>query len=90
MSSASTVNKNIVNNVCILMTMIVLASYIGQRLWINFSISRANFLTNFCSHLDVTCWVVLATFGPILLKWMLIIVIYLVNYSSSLKCFEQI
>ena len=28
---------------------------IGQRLCINFFVSRANFLTTLCLHLDVTC-----------------------------------
>ena len=32
-----------------------LALSVGQRLCINFSVSRANFLTTLRSHLDVTC-----------------------------------
>ena len=34
---------------------ILLALCVGQRLCINFSVSRANFLTTLRSHLDVTC-----------------------------------
>ena len=33
----------------------LLALYVRRRLYINFSISRANFLTTLRSHLDVTC-----------------------------------
>ena len=33
----------------------LLALSVGQRLCINFSVSRANFLTILRSHLDVTC-----------------------------------
>ena len=32
-----------------------LAPFVGQRLCIDFYVSRANFLTTLCSHLDVTC-----------------------------------
>ena len=35
--------------------MILFALYIGQRLCVNFYVSRANFLATLCSHLDVTC-----------------------------------
>ena len=33
----------------------LLALYVGHRLCINFSVSRANFLTTLPSHLNVTC-----------------------------------
>ena len=33
----------------------LLALFVGQRLCINFSVSRANFLTTLRSHLDITC-----------------------------------
>ena len=33
----------------------LLALYVGHRLCINFSVSRANFLTTLSSHLNVTC-----------------------------------
>ena len=33
----------------------LLALFVGQRQCINFYISRVNFLTTLCSHLDVTC-----------------------------------
>jgi len=33
----------------------LLALFLGQRLCINFFVSRANFQTTLCSHLDATC-----------------------------------
>ena len=33
----------------------LLALFVGQRLCINFYVSRAKFLTTLCSHLDITC-----------------------------------
>ena len=47
-----------------LASLCLLALSVGQRLYINFSISRANFLTTLRSHLDVTCS---CYFGPVYL-----------------------
>ena len=61
------------------MLIYLLALSVGQRLCINFSVSRANFLTTLCSHLDVTCscyfWFSLFNVD--------------VNYSCCLKCIEK-
>ena len=48
--------------------------FVGQRLCIDFSISRANFLIALCLHLNVTCS---CYFGLVDLIWMLTIVIYI-------------
>ena len=61
----------------------LLALYVGHRLCINFSVSRANFLTTLPSHLNVTCS---CYFRPIYLMWALTIVLYIVNYSYFGNC----
>ena len=67
----------------------LLALSVGQRIYINFSISRANFLTTLHSHFDVTCS---CNFGSNLFNVDVnYSYIYLVNhYSFSLKCIEKI
>ena len=65
-----------------------LALSVGQRLCINFSVSRANFLTTLCSHLDVTCS---CYFGSNLfnvdVKYSYI---YLINYNNFGKYYSFI
>ena len=59
----------------------LLTLFVGQRLCINFSISRANFLTTLRSHLDITCS---CYFGSSLANVDVhYSYIYLVNYSCS-------
>ena len=59
---------------------IFLALSVGQRLCINFYVSRVNFLITLRSHLDVTCS---CYFGSSLFNVMLniVIYIYLNNYN---------
>ena len=61
----------------------LLALFVGQRLCINFSVSKANFLTTLRSHLDATrsCYFWSSLFH-VDFKYSYI---HLVNYSCSLK-----
>ena len=65
----------------ILANHLLLALFVGQRVCINFSVSRANFLTTLHSYLDITCS---CYFWSSLFN---VDVIY--NYSCSLKCIER-
>ena len=60
----------------------VLALFVGQRLGIDFYVSRAKFLTTLRSHLDIACS---CFFYPIHLMWILAIVSYIYYHSCSLK-----
>ena len=61
---------------------------IGHRLCINFSISRANFVTTLRSHLDVSCYF-WSTLFNVDVNYSYIY-IYELNYSCFLKCIEEI
>ena len=62
----------------------LLAMSIGQRLCINFSVSRVNFLTTLRSHSDITCSCYFGYNGfSVDVNYSYI---YLVNYSYSLQC----
>ena len=57
---------------------------VGQRLCIDFSVSKANFLTTLRSHLDVTysCHFIFKLFN-VDVNYIFIIYLFIVNYSCS-------
>ena len=71
-----------------LATVDLLALSVGHRLCINFYVTRANFLTTLCLHLDVTssCYF-LSTLFDVDVNYSYI---YLVYYNCSLQCIKNI
>ena len=62
------INMDVIKNYFYGLYWYLLALSIGQRLCVNFYVSRANFLTTLRSHLNVTCYFYC---GPIYLTWMM-------------------